>query len=211
MERRLTLILAAAMTPANQRDDQAAPAIESEMKESGQNIGELHIDRGYVTAAMVTDLLDRRARVFCKPWVARNGDLYTKADFKLDLRAKTITCPAGHTESFKLDSIVEFGHDRCVRCRLRTKCVKRTGARGRSVRIAPDEQFQQRMRKLIATPKGREQLRRRVPVEHRLAHVVYRQGRRARYRGVRANLFDLRRASAVTNLQTIDRELAKAA
>ena len=36
-------------------------------------------------------------------------------------------------------------------------------------------------------------LRERVGVEHRLAHLVRRQGRRARYRGVRRNLFDLRR------------------
>jgi len=36
-------------------------------------------------------------------------------------------------------------------------------------------------------------LRERVGVEHRLAHLVRRQGRRARYRGVRRNLFALRR------------------
>jgi hypothetical protein len=206
-----TLILAAALTSANQRDDQALPDIESEMEESGRDIGELHIDRGYVTASMVSDLLDRRAKVFCKPWVARNGDLYTKADFKLDLRSRTITCPAGHTERFEPDSIVMFGHDRCAACHLRDKCVKRTGARGRSVRISADEQFQQRMRKLIATRKGRQKLRERVTVEHSLAHVVYRQGRRARYLGTRSNLFDLRRAASVTNLQTIDRQLDKAA
>jgi hypothetical protein len=51
----------------------------------------------------------------------------------------------------------------------------------------------------------------RVAVEHRLAHVGRKQGRRARYLGVRKNLFDLRRAAAVVNLEVIDRRVAEAA
>jgi hypothetical protein len=54
--------------------------------------------------------------------------------------------------------------------------------------------------------RGREKLRRRVGVEHRLAHISQRQGHRARYRGLRKNFFDLRRAAAVQNLGTIQRE-----
>jgi hypothetical protein len=34
-----------------------------------------------------------------------------------------------------------------------------------------------------------------------------RQGPRARYKGTRKNLFDVRRAAAVQNLETIDRRL----
>lgn len=40
-------------------------------------------------------------------------------------------------------------------------------------------------------------------VEHQLAHLVRRQGRRAPYRGVRKNLFDVRRAAALQDLETI--------
>jgi len=39
-----------------------------------------------------------------------------------------------------------------------------------------------------------------------LAHISQRQGRRARYLGLRKNLFDLRRAAAIQNLETIQRE-----
>jgi hypothetical protein len=67
------------------------------------------------------------------------------------------------------------------------------------------------LRKLIATPIGRERLRERVAVEHRLAHLGRKQGRRARYLGVRKNLFDVRRAACVVNLETIHRVVAKAA
>jgi Transposase DDE domain len=71
-----------------------------------------------------------------------------------------------------------------------------------------DERLQHRLRKHLATPRGRARLRERVGVEHKLAHLVRRQGRRARYRGVRKNLFDLRRASAIQNLEAIQRKVA---
>jgi hypothetical protein len=51
-------------------------------------------------------------------------------------------------------------------------------------------------------PAGREKLRECVVVEHKLAHIAQRQGRRARHFGIRANLYDLRRASAIQNLET---------
>jgi len=66
---------------------------------------------------------------------------------------------------------------------------------GRTVSIAEDEQLQHRLRKLIATPKGRHRLRERVAVEHRLARLGRKQGQRARYLGVRKNLYDARRPS----------------
>jgi hypothetical protein len=78
------------------------------------------------------------------------------------------------------------------------------------VRIAPDQQRQQRFRKLVGTTKGREALRQRVHVEHRLAHLAAKQGPRARYHGLRKNLFDLRRHAAVLNLEVIQRRCGAA-
>jgi hypothetical protein len=54
------------------------------------------------------------------------------------------------------------------------------------------------LRQRQQTPEGRAKLRERVAVEHALAHVGHWQGRRARYRGTRKNLFDLRRVAVVT-------------
>ena len=62
----------------------------------------------------------------------------------------------------------------------------------------------------MSSAKGRERIRERVAVEHRLAHLGRRQGRRARYRGTRKNLFDVRRAATVQNLEVIDRRIAAA-
>ncbi len=57
---------------------------------------------------------------------------------------------------------------------------------GRTVSISDNEPLQHRLRKLAKTHAGRARLRERVSVEHKLAHIGYRQRRRARYRGVRA-------------------------
>lgn len=166
------------------------------------NVSELHIDRGYVNASTVSQVLDAGGEVLCKPWVARNSTgLFTKKDFHVDMRRLTITCPAGETESFTPGMTVEFDPESCGRCQLRAQCTMATSA-GRTVSIAEDERLQHRLRKLVATPKGRRRLRQRVVVEHRLAHIAQRQGRRARYHGTRANLFDLRRACAIQNLET---------
>jgi hypothetical protein len=62
----------------------------------------------------------------------------------------------------------------------------------------------------MSSAKGRDRIRERVAVEHRLAHLGRRQGRRARYRGTRKNLFDVRRAATVQNLEVIDRRLVAA-
>ena len=59
--------------------------------------------------------------------------------------------------------------------------------------IHPDEALLAELRRRQQTPEGRVKLHERVAVEHALAHVGDWQGRRARYRGIRKNLFDLRR------------------
>jgi hypothetical protein len=201
------LILACAMTPANRPEEEAAPVLRDDIaRQQHRNvIGELHVDRGYIGSTLVRDVLAARNDVICKPWVARNGKLFAKSDFQIDMRSRTIRCPAGEVERFEPGSLVEFDPETCARCPLRSLCTMASPATGRTVSIAQDEQLQHRLRKLTASPKGREQLRERVAVEHRLAHVGRKQGRRARYIGVRKNLFDLRRAAAVVNLETIHR------
>jgi hypothetical protein len=116
--------------------------------------------------------------------------------------------PSGRDRGIVFGTVTEFDPEVCDHCELRAKCTAAGAGAGRTVTIAPDERLQQRVRKYLATPNGRARLRERVAVEHKLAHLVRRQGRRARYRGVRKNLFDLRRASAIQNLEAIQRKVA---
>jgi hypothetical protein len=202
------LILAGAITPANRPEEEAAPELQQDIALQGLEIAELYIDRGYVASPLVDEILGAGRDVICKPWVARNGKSFTKAAFKMNLRDLSITCPAGETERIEFGSVVEFDPEACDHCQLRVKCTAASPGNGRTVAIAENERLQHRLRKQIATPRGRAKLRERVAVEHKLAHLVRRQGRRARYRGVRKNLFDVRRAAALQNLETIQRKAA---
>jgi hypothetical protein len=126
----------------------------------------------------------------------------------MNMRDRTLKCPAGQIQRFALGSVVEFDAAVCDDCSLRRQCTTAEPGRGRTVSISADEKLQQRFRKLQKTAAGRRRLRERTGVEHRLAHLARRQGPRARYRGKRKNLFDLRRLSTVQNLETWHRSLA---
>jgi Transposase DDE domain len=99
---------------------------------------------------------------------------------------------------------VQFPAQVCRACPLRERCT--TSPRGRSVQLHPDERLLVELRARQQTPAGRARLRERVQVEHALAHVGRWQGDRARYLGLRKNLFDLRRAAVVHNLHVIARQ-----
>ncbi len=204
------LILACAITPANRPEEEAMPQLQGDMARQKIKTGKLNIDRAYINSSFVDDVEADGGEVLCKPWSGKNSraDMFNKTDFKIDLRSNTITCPAGQLEHFEPGQTVEFNPDACGSCPLRGECTHSASGRGRTVQIAEDERRQQRLRKLQATPKGRERLRSRTGIEHRLAHVAARKGPKARYRGVRKNLFDLRRAATIQNLETIQRKAA---
>jgi hypothetical protein len=208
------LILACAMTPANRPDEEAADPIEQDLKQlfGGElPVTSLYIDRAYINAPLVDHVLEHGGEIICRPWQARNGALFSKADFKINVRDRNITCPANKTQPFEFGTTVEFDPEDCDGCRLRDKCTDASLGHGRTVSIADNEQLQKRLRRLADTRAGRARLRERVPAEHALARAGRRQGRRARYRGVRNNLYDWRRASLLTNLEEIQRHLALAA
>jgi hypothetical protein len=207
------LILACAVTPANHPEEEGAAPIRDDILAQGLELSELHIDRAYVNSPVVGDLLKAKGKVFAKPWRIRaiRPGMFTKLDFKIDLRAGTITCPQGQIEPFEPGETVEFDPEACGSCPQRGNCTSAASGRGRTVSIAQDEALQNRFRRLQQSPSGRQNLRARVQVEHALAHVAARKGDRARYIGVRKNLFDLRRAAVIQNLeaaQRIERELA---
>jgi len=205
------LILACGVTPANKHEAEALPGIVEDLRHYSERneIGELHIDRGYLASDSVQELDAKKVPIVSKPWRPRAGDLFAKSDFKLDLGRFTITCPAGHAEKIQLGTTARFPAETCDACPLRAQCTDAAPERGRSVAIAADERLQKKLRLALATPSGRERLRERVTIEHRLAHHARKQGPRARYRGLRRNVFDARRHAATINLEQL--QLAEAA
>lgn len=163
---------------------------------------ELHIDRAYLSSHLVRERRDE-LEIYCKAWPIREGKYFSKQGFTLDWERQTIRCPAGQEMPFVLGGVVHFPEETCAECPLRTQCT--TISKGRSISIHPDEALLIELRERQQTPQGRARLRERVAVEHTLAHVGRWQGQRARYRGVRKNLFDLRRCAVVHNLHVLAR------
>ena len=118
------------------------------------------------------------------------------------MRSKVITCPAGHAEYFEPGQVVEFDPEDCAACKFRGQCTHSMSGRGRTVQISQDEKLQHRLRKLQTTRNGRERLRKRTGIEHRLSHIAARKGPKARYKGVRKNLFDRKRSPGYCSLVT---------
>lgn len=204
-----SLILACSITPANQPEMLGAVPIKADIDRQGLRISELHHDLGYLHSPVVTEVLAAGGDVVSKPWPAKGRDgRLGKKDFHIDIRRREVTCPGGQTRPFRLGQVVTFEPENCGRCALRDQCTTAPDGKGRTLSIAEDEPLQQRLRKRLATKAGRARLRQRVCVEHRLAHVSQRQGRRARYRGTRKNLMDLRRTAAILNLEQIQLRIA---
>jgi len=209
----LRVILACSVTPANRPEEEGALPLQEDIQRQGLSISELYIDRAYVNSPIVQDVLDGDGEVFSKPWNQRhrNPQLFGKIDFKIDLTTQTITCPAGEVESFEPGATVQFNPEACGACSLRAKCTLAATGRGRTVSISADEALQKSFQGLQQTPSGRAILRHRTAVEHSLAHIAARKGSRARFLGVRKNLFDLRRAAAIQNLEVMSRDLTQQA
>ncbi len=208
------LIRAVGITPANVPEASVTQTISEDLEQQGACLKELHIDRAYLSSHLVRERSDE-LEIYCKAWSVREGKRFHKQAFVLDWERQTIQCPAKQEMSFVPGGVVHFPKETCAQCPLKTQCT--TSAKGRSVSIHPDEALLIELRQRQQTPEGRAKLRERVAVEHTLAHVGRWQGRRARYRGVRKNLFDLRRCAVVHNLHVLARsqqsqdELQKAA
>ena len=195
------LVVAAGITPANAPEASVTAGIAADLDAAGLALAELHIDRAYLASDLVRDRGPDLA-IFCKAWRVRNtGGRYPKTEFALDHATGQLRCPAGVNMPFEPGKTVHFPKATCAACPLRARCT--TSSNGRSVAIHPDEALLTELRDYQATPAGRARLRERVKVEHALAHIGHWQGRRARYRGTRKNLFDLRRAAVVHNLHVI--------
>ncbi len=196
------VVRAVGITAANQPEATVTDAIVADLTAQAATPGEWHLDRAYLSSVLVRDRGGDVA-IYCKAWRVQNGPRYAKTAFALDWTAQTIRCPNGVVRPFTVGETIRFPAAACAACPLRAHCT--TSTHGRSVRIHPDERLLQELRTHQQTPAGRAKLRQRVAVEHSLAHVGHWQGPRARYRGARKNLFDLRRVAVVHNLHVLAR------
>ena len=194
------LVRAVGLTPANAPEASGTEDLATDLAQQKVPLSELHIDRAYLSSHWVRERTSDLA-IYCKAWPVRQGAYFPKTAFAWNWDAQRLRCPAGHEMPFALGETVHFPAEVCATCSQHPRCT--SSAHGRSVSVHPDEPLLQELRERQLTPQGRTKQRERETVEHTLAHVGYWQSDRARYLGVRKNLFDLRRCAVVNNLHVI--------
>ena len=58
-----------------------------------------------------------KGEIVCRPWAARNGELFPKSSFDINIRDRTITCPENRTEPYL---VLEYIEGQNLRSRLRS-------------------------------------------------------------------------------------------
>jgi len=194
------LVRAVGLTPANAPEASVTEDLAIDLAQQKIPLSELHIDRAYLSSHWVRERSADLA-IYCKAWPVRQSGYFPKTVFGWNWNTHHLRCPGGHELPFALGEPVHFPEDVCAACAQRSRCT--SSVHGRTVSVHPDEPLLQELRERQLTPQGRAKLRERVTVEHTLAHVGHWQSDRARYRGLRKNLFDLRRCAVVNNLHVI--------
>jgi hypothetical protein len=154
------LIPAVGITPANAPEASVTSDITADLDAAGLRLAEPHIDRAYLSSALVRDRSPDLA-IYCKAWRVRNtGGRFRKGQFAIDFGAGQLTCPAGVSIGFQPGTTVHFPKATCGACPLQGRCT--TSRNGRSVSIHPGEALLAELRERQATPAGRARLRERV-------------------------------------------------
>jgi len=160
----------------------------------------LHLARAYLARALVPQRPETLT-VCCPAWPGQQGSYCAPNAFHLAWEGHPLRGPGGERLPLAPGEGVQCPAATCARCALRERCTTR--ASGRRVTSHPDEALWHERRARQQTPQGRAKLRERVAVEHALAHVGRWQGRRARYRGMRNKVFDLRRCAVVHHVHVL--------
>src|SRR5260370_30180213 len=129
-----------------------------------------------------------------------NRDCFSKSEFVIDLDQMEVRCPARQTTR-DYRSAGEgrggqflFAKATCQACPLRSQCVRGQGPRSISIQAA--ERLQQQASAHNQTEAGRQSLRQRVVVEHRIGRRVGVGIRKRPYFGRKKNRFHVVMAAA---------------
>jgi len=136
-----------------------------------------------------------------------NGDCFPKREFAIDLQKKEVRCPAGQTTNDyrsaeeRRGGRFVFAAATCQACPLRSQGVRGKGPR--PIMIQAEEDLQQRARAHNRTAAGRQSLRQRVVVEHRIARLVQLGIRQSRYLGRTKTCLQVVMAAVVANVSLV--------
>ena len=199
---------ATADEPAADPEPTADPADDPEPGDGEHEPGEqplsVYGDAAYGSGEFVNTLDQAGAEVNCKvqPPVAPGGR-FSKDAFQINLKAGTVTCPAGNTVALKPAGDGQLAHfgNACAGCPLAERCT--TSKQGRTVQIGPYEQQLAQARERQRDPAWKADYKATRPkVERKISHLMRRRhgGRRARVRGKPKVSADFALLAAAVNL-----------
>lgn len=205
------LITAVALAPANEQDGaQAGRLVDSqpEALKPKRILG----DTAYGTADVREELEERSVEVLAPAATARNVHGFHKDEFRVDLNAGTVTCPAGETARLAPPDrngrqAAHFRRSQCGACPLKPQCTTQDR---RSVQLRRREDLLLAAKLALEDPETAEHLRRTRPrIERLLSLLAHRYGaRKSRYRGSAKSLLQVAFAAALVNLNPIGLKLA---
>ena len=203
------LILGVATTAANVPDGPQAAGLIAAAKACGVPVVEMLGDTAYGDGDTRVAVEQVGVKVTAKTQPPPSKGRFPKTDFVVDPDGTSATCPAGHTTTdtgWSTDHkgrrvvTLKFGK-RCNGCPLREQCT--TAKTGRTIGLNFHEERLQAARAEQAQPATRAKLRRRALVERKIAELKMHGLGKARYRGSRKNLLQLRLTAGLVNLKKL--------
>jgi hypothetical protein len=204
------VICAAEVSAATSGDAVVAPTLLGDLTADSQGGGQaaqavVYGDSAYGTGANLAWLEQQRLTPMVKTQLpTAPGGQFAKDQFRIDLAAGTVTCPARVTVAIvpvrRGGGRAQFGVA-CSVCPLRQACTSSVG--GRVVAIHPHEATLAAARSRQRDPAWLADYRATRPkVERKLAHLLRRRhgGRRARVRGQVRVIQDFKLLAAAVNL-----------
>src|SRR6266508_710659 len=193
------LVTAAALTPANAADGPTGVGLLADEPTGLEVLGDSAYGSGPTRSALRA--AGHRQTIKPIPLRAAVPGGFTKDDFVVDLAARAVTCPAGHTAPIMAKGQAAF-KQRCASCPLRARCTTATG--GRTVQTYPWEAELQAARRQAADPLFQASYRQWRPmVERSIAWLVAGGNRRVPYRGLVRNQQWLSVRVAAINLRRL--------
>lgn len=204
-----------AITTAGTHDAKAAPGLIDQAAQRDLKPKEALADAAYGTGENLRACAERGVIVRTKMPSTSAKTAISKRDFVVDLAARTVTCPEGHTATdptFAKDPdggsepVLRFKFDKaaCNACPLKARCSAETRRNsGRRIMLSAYEAEHQRTKAFNATERAKPLLRSRSAVERLISHLVRMGMRQARFFGMHMVQFQAYMTAAAHDLQRI--------
>jgi transposase len=203
-----------ALSNANAYDGDFAPQLLRSQQAIGLCPAAMAGDHAYSKAEARQEVAALGSELVARvPRSSGVAGLFSKEAFHIDLEAGSVTCPGGvTTRRFHRQNqgrSFRFPGAACARCPLREQCTSRTpqamqqSGIGRTVWVHPLEALLQAARAAESSPRVHALLTQRPVAERRLAHLMGRGLRQARYRGREKTEFQALCTALVVNLRRL--------